>query len=570
MPDKSARAGATWAVVVPSALYLLVFFALNPHLLSQFSQGFFFGGLDGFQNVWNLWWVDRSVRELHTLPWYTTYLHAPAGTTLVGHTLNPFNGLIAILLLPWLSMVQTYNTIVIFSFVSGGVTAFWLCRAVTGSYGGSLIGGALFTFSSFHFMHADGHLQLTALQWIPLFMLCWLRFCDQRTWGRAIASAASLGLVLLCDLYYFAYCVIAGAIFVGWRAWRDRDPWFLLRPAPAPLIAGFVVPTLASSGALVGALVYRHATDPFFGTHSPRELSMDLLSPFVWGYYWRFRDAARPLWQPLSKYVTEASVHVGWSVIALAVYGWRHRVRVALQHAGFWIIVILFFGVMALGPNLKIGGHEIGIGPGISLMGHEHVNVLVLPYAVLWLVFPPWRLSGVPTRMMVMVQLAAAILAAAGWLAMRTSPSRRTRLAAIALLAIAVIEYLPYPLPITPPVLPPYVTALAALPEGSVIDLASNGPQALYYQTVHEKPMAFGYISRTPTSVDRADLALRDLIVAGSWEEAARAGGFRYVIKRDRAAEVMIRGLDGAPLPPIDQAREVFRDGDVAIYRFEP
>ena len=568
MPDNdSARRGIIWSLAAPAALYLALFFALNPHLAANFSTAFFFGGFDGFQNIWNLWWVDKAVRELQTLPWHTNYLHFPAGTTLVGHTLNPFNGLLSIVLLPFLTMVQAYNAIVIFSFVSGGVTAFWLCREVTPSYSGSLLGGALFTFSSFHFMHADGHLQLTALQFIPLFVLCWIRFCELRTWPRAATSAIALGLVLLCDLYYFAYCVIGGALFVAWKSWNERDAWWLLRPSPLPLLAGFIVPTLATSGILLGALVYTHATDPFFGTHSPRDLSMDLLSPFVWGYYWRFREAVRPLWQPLSKYVTEASVHVGWSVIALAVYGWRQRAQVTLKYAGFWIVVIAFFGVMALGPNLKIGGQEISAGE-ISLMGRDDINPLVLPYAVLWLVFPPWRLAGVPVRMMVMVQLAAAVLAAAGWHAARTSPNRRVAIGAIALLAAITVEYLPYPQPVTTPMIPAYVRALAEMPDGAVIDLASNGPQALYYQTVHEKPMAFGYISRTATSVDAADLALTRLILDGAWDEATRLNGFRYVIKRDRAAEVMMRGLDLAPLPPIDPSREVFRDGDVAIYRF--
>lgn len=569
MPDNPPRRRAVGALLIaPALLYLLLFFALNPHLAAQFSVAFFFGGVDGLQNVWNLWWVDTSLRELRALPWHTTFLHAPAGTTLLGHTLNPFNGLLAMVMLPWLTMVQTYNTIVIFSFVSGGITAFWLCRAVTGSYAGSLLGGAIFTFSSFHFMHADGHLQLTALQWIPLFVLCWIRFCGRRTWAGALASAVSLVLVLLCDLYYFTYCVIAGAILVLWQAWTKRDPWFLLRPAPGPVLAGFIAPTLATAGVLLGSLVYHHATDPFFGTHSPRDLSMDLLSPFVWGYYWRFREAARPLWQPLSIYVTEASVHLGWSVIALAIYGWRQRFRVTLRHAGYWIAVTAFFGVMALGPNLKIAGREIALGPGISMMGHDDVNPLVLPYAVLWLVFPPWRLAGVPVRMMVMVQLAVAVLAAAGWHAASTSASRRIRIGALAALAVIAVEYAPYPMPVTAANVPAYVRALADMPAGAVIDLASNGPQALYYQTVHHKPMAFGYISRTPTSVDLADLALTQLIIGGEWEEAARQNGFRYVVKRDRAAEVMMRGLDGAPLAPIDPAREVFRDGDVAIYRF--
>lgn len=552
--------------VGPGVLYLALFFAVNPQLLTAFSNAFYFGGLDGYQNVWNLWWVNKAARELQTLPWHTTYLHFPVGTTLVGHTLNPFNGAIAILLLPVLSLVQTYNTLVIFSFVTGGITAFWLCREMTGSYGGSLLGGAIFTFSSFHFMHADGHLQLTALEWIPLFLVCWIRFCERRTWGRGVAAALMLWLVVLCDLYYFAYCVIAGGLFVLWQARSERDLWFLLRPSPAPVALGFILPALLTSGILLGSLVYQHATDPFFGTHSPRELSMDLLSPFIWGYYWRFRDAVRPLWQPLSKYVTEASVHLGWSVIALVVIGWRQRAKLPLRHAGFWAILILFFGMMALGPNLRVGGYEFGIGSGVSFMGHEHVNLLVLPYAILWLIFPPWRLAGVPLRMMVIVQLAVAVLAAAGWQA-RFASRRSIGLAAL-VLALITIEYLPYPQPVTRPAVPAYVEQLKSLPAGAVIDLASNGPQALYYQTVHEKPMAFGYISRTPTSVDVADQALAHLITTGAWEEAARTNGFRYVVWRQVAADVMMRSVDGARLSPIDASHEVFRDGDVAIYQF--
>lgn len=552
--------------MVPASLYLALFFLLNPHLLSHFSTEFWFGGMDGYQNVWNLWWVNKAVRQLQTQPWYTTDLHYPAGTTLVGHTLNPFNGLLAVALLPLFSMVQTHNAIVVFSFVTGGVTMFWLCRHVTQSYGGSVLGGALFTFSSFHFMHADGHLQLTALEWIPLFVLCWLRLCDERSWRRAGQAALALLLVLLCDLYYFAYCVMAGAMFVIWRAWRTQDPWFLLRPSPLPVAAGFILPTLLTAGLLLGALVYRHVTDPFFGTHSPRDLSMDLLSPLVWGFYWRFRDWV-PLWQSLSRYVTEASVHVGLSVIALGWYGWRHRARVTLQHAGFWLVVVAFFGIMALGPNLRIGGYEVAVSPDISLMGHDDINPLVLPYAVLWLIFPPWRLAGVPLRMMVMVQLAAAIFAAAGWQALTTS-TRRWKAATGALLLIAiVIEYLPYPQRLATAAAPAYVTALQAMPDGAVLDLASNGPQALYHQTIHGKPIAFGYISRTATSVDNADQELARQILNGLWEELA-SRGFRYVVKRERAAEVMIRGLDRAPLPPIDPSREVFRDGDIAIYKF--
>jgi hypothetical protein len=547
----------------PAALYFVVFFALNPHLATAFSTHYFFGGFDGFQNIWNLWWVDIAIRERGMLPWSTDFLHYPYGTTLIGHTLNPFNGLLAIPLLTFLTLLQTYNTIVVFSFVMAGLTAFWLCLHVTGSYRGSLLGGAVFTFSSFHFMHADGHLQWVALEWLPLFLLCWIRYCDMPSRGRGVAAAIVLFMVALCDLYQFAFSVFAGALFYLYQARRRRDWWFLFRRERLAALAGFLVPAALTSGVLAAALIAQQARETMFGTHSPIELSMDLLSPFLWGYYWRFRDAVPWLWKPLSPHVTQASVHIGLTIIGLAIYGWRRAPR--LEHRGFWMAMLIFFGVMSLGPNLHIGGHDISLGLRGSFMGRDNVNMLALPYAWLWVAFPPWRLAGVPLLMMVMVQLVFAIGAAAGWEALRRS---QARWAAALVLAIATIEYLPYPLRLTDPRVPKYVEALRDLPEGAVLDLASGAAHALYYQTVHGKPIAFGYISRTPASVDQSDLAVAALVREGQWEELVRRYHFTYIVKGDRSADVMMRGINEIPLAPIDASRALHSSDGVTIYGF--
>lgn len=113
--------------------------------------------------------MNKEVTELHQSPWYTTWLHYPTGTSLMAHTLAPFNGLMAIVLLKLeMSLNQAYNTIVIFSFVMTGVTTFWLAWRVTASYTGSLFAGAAFTFCHFHFAHAQNHLQMVGLEWLPL------------------------------------------------------------------------------------------------------------------------------------------------------------------------------------------------------------------------------------------------------------------------------------------------------------------------------------------------------------------------------------------------------------------
>ncbi|MCB0208269.1 MAG: hypothetical protein KDJ52_03000, partial [Anaerolineae bacterium] len=50
-------------------------------------------GFDGWQNYWNLWWVKQSLLVEGTNPFFTDYLYAPTGVSLLFHTLNIFNGL---------------------------------------------------------------------------------------------------------------------------------------------------------------------------------------------------------------------------------------------------------------------------------------------------------------------------------------------------------------------------------------------------------------------------------------------------------------------------------------------
>ena len=109
---------------------------------------------------------------------------------------------------------------------------------------------------------------------------------------------------------------------------------------------------------------------------------------------------------------------------------------------------------------------------------------------------------------------------------------------------------------------------LKRLPDGAVLDLASGAGHALFYQTVHEKPIVFGYVSRWPRSVYDRDQVIVSAILQGRWEEVARDYHVRYVVKRARAAELLVMNLNGAPLPEIDASKRVYQDDDVSIYAF--
>ncbi len=150
---------------LPVLFFTITFIVLTYPLILSFETHFFTDDGDGLMGVWNLWWVERVVThpiEYSTF-WHTDMLHQPFGITLLGHTLTPFNGLLASLLTRFMPLLEAHNLIVIFSFVMSGLTAYWLGYYFSRSVFGSLFAGWLFTFSAYHFTHFDGHLNLITL-----------------------------------------------------------------------------------------------------------------------------------------------------------------------------------------------------------------------------------------------------------------------------------------------------------------------------------------------------------------------------------------------------------------------
>ena len=164
--------------------------------------------------------------------------------------------------------------------------------------------------------------------------------------------------------------------------------------------------------------------------------------------------------------------------------GWGRQVGI-----GLWLLTVVFFFFLSLGPVLHIAGRT-ALLPG----GRE----IPLPYAWLVRVVPFMNISRSVSRFDAMVMLALAVLAALGlnWLACL---GRAGRAAAIAAMALVVFEFLPIPYPMSFPDTPAWYKTLAADPRpGSVLILPMewDRPNYLLDQTTHGKPMVAGYISR--------------------------------------------------------------------------
>jgi hypothetical protein len=156
-----------------------------------------------------------------------------------------------------------------------------------------------------------------------------------------------------------------------------------------------------------------------------------------------------------------------------------------------WTLTAVVFGLIALGPFLRVGGID---------------TALPLPDAVLRYV-PVFSNARIPGRAVVVVQLAIAVLLA-------HALARRSRTTALLLLLLVAAEAFPAPLPLQ--MLPsadsvdhilrrsPVVGAVAELPLGLRDGFTHEGAldhRALVHQGFHRRPLTGGFVARLAPGV---------------------------------------------------------------------
>lgn len=531
--------------VFPLGFYFFSFCCLTYPRILHFSSHFFSDAGDGFISIWNIWWINKAVTDLHQSPLFTDYIHFPHGTSLLAHGLNPFNGFLGMALQKILTLVQTYNFIIVFAFIVGGYAAFLLAFRVTRSYWGSLIAGFIFTFSSYHFAHTAGHMHMVSLEWIPFFLLFWFVFLERPSVLTGIASSLTLYFVLLCDYYYILYSLSAALFIYIWYAKKKQDLIFIFKKKYLIPLAVFFAGVISTSVPLVISISQFFTKNTILGIHNPKHFSLDLLAPIIPGGHWRFAEWTQFYWANLPGNIHESSVHIGLSVILVLCIVFIKRKKVQIQSLGLWSFIFMFFLVLSMGPVLRVWGDEI--------------SGFILPYGLFEFFFPFLKIGGIPVRMMVMVTLCASILFAAGFKYFSQSASKKRPLIVL-LLILLCFEYLPRPIPETNVDVPEYIEVLKRLPgKKGVIDMVSPPPYALYFQTIHEKPMAFGYCARYPEKVEEKNKHIMQLLERGKFSILFLEFQFRYLISKK-----IIRTSINNPI------NVIFQEGDIRIYDLKP
>ena len=489
-------------------------------------------GTDGWQMVWNLWWVRYALEHFHN-PFHTNLIFYPQGTDLYLHALNALNGVVSLpvqylasaLGAPADGAIAGYNFIILLSFTGGAYGGFCLARYLWSDVRAALLAGLAYGFSTYNFDHLLGHLNLVSSELIPFFILFFLKALHSAPattgpkWWRIgkpllLAAIFLIGLTLLELQYVFFVAIFAGLYLLYLTA------LWIIRRSRAGFQLGTVwiraIGVFALWGVLISPFLFKALSQALSNPNIVPLRQEDVYSADLLAYF--YPSPFHPLWgsamskaiQPFTATLIEKLVFPGFTVYLLILVGlvlalllWRRRSSPELEPSkadkGYrpgpllWGLMVLAFAVLSFGPRLHINGVQVGPPLPGTLIYH----------------LPLLNISRVPSRFGVVAILGLGLLAA--WGLSRVGQRLATRqplytgLVVLSLLVLG-FELLPTPYPMTAYAVPDFYRQLAADPatDYGVLEVPLNdgkyhyATQYLEAQMTSHKPSLNGYISRNP------------------------------------------------------------------------
>jgi hypothetical protein len=563
--------------------------------------------------------------------WNAPFFHPARGTlALSDHLIGPAAALLALRKLD-IPSVAAFNLLFLATFVLGAWTTCWVLRRSGLSWGGALLGGWAFAYSSFRW-DASSHYQILRMQWLPPLLWIFDRLLETPSIGRALVFVACYALHVTGGTY-LAHLVHLPLLVlllnrVSLERLRDRRSWMVWAPAAATCV-------------VIAAVLF----GPYIGYGTPSRTVDDLRKSgmnFLGFATPAWRSAMRPLAPVSLLAVGRGALYPGLAVSVLAGLAlWRaartflrppsesragrRLTGVAVAVAGLtattvglirgdrftvsggsetgylFPLALTLSGVTALSLAIRLmrGGpllrwKEMPAWPRGLLLGAAVALPLCLPM-VFWgarFFIPGLGGMRVSSRVYALVSLPLAYLVAVGWdtLRRRGRGGMLSQATALVLSLAVVAEGLPnrqmmmwQSIP-DEPEFPPYarfiarsadVQAYVELPPARVL---YGEIVAMYFQSLHWRPLVNGYSGYIPPSARELARLLNPLPGLDGVQELQRIGVTHLVVHWKalpwHAGPTRRRALFRRPSfeAAVEQVggRPVFSDGSTFVYVLDP
>ncbi len=566
-------------------LYALTFVVMSYPFVLRMHSHLPMDNVDTHQALWQNWWVLEALTKGYDLN-FTPYLFHPSG---LDYTLQPPR---------WTGLVFWTPLYLLF----GDPFAFNLTAAIgilLRAYGMYLFAmlifkrripawvcGAFYAFAGLNLTHALQQPFTGASEWIPWFMLAFVYGLmrirargDMRALVPTMLVAAFLfSLNVYANLKIGIFAMLLGGGYVllymlVHRLWALRSFWMsmiIFGMASVVICAPSLLPMILSED-LFAAASDPVITDVWGG--------MDLLTYLK-------ADHDRPLnyMQSIASlsgdhvehtFVTWGLSHVGLVSIFFACAGLVYAVRIE-RSALIWFILALVFWLLSLGV--------------VIYFNRSALDIYWTPYRLLEDNFI-FRALKWPFRMALVFLFPYSVLIGYGLhYRLRSSEpqelDRRRKLFLIISVIMLLYGTSIFPIPTRDAPRPAYLSKLAELPQGAVIDVPFGRHVSKYYMSVqrfHQRPIAEGMIARVPpgtydyidqnlllaTFRDPGEFNYEDLTLA-DWAAAFEQlldDGFRYVIMhREVPVSSFIGRAKGWALEMFKLEPKLYDDKNVIIY----
>lgn len=476
-------------------------------LLANLTNHIMGAGGDAPIFLWNAWWVKKAIFEGQNL-FITDYIFYPQTVSLVFHTLTLFNSFIIALVSTVLSLIISFNIYFLVSVALSGFSMFMLVDYLTVRDGNNsinwaaFISGIIFAFAPYITMHWLGHQNLVTVWFLPLFILWLIRTVKDKQWVWPILAGVMAGIASLNDFYNSIFIFIFFVVFIFWLLIIKKiNKQILTRLVVLVLIwlaiwSIWLIPALRIilSGQAISEVMSPEAITAFYSADLLRYVTPSFLNP-IFGWMaslipGRFSGGV------------EGTIFLGYTPIIIAVafliYRWKRKIVVnVFPSIGFWIATISIFGLLSLGPYLKIA---------------ERIIHIPLPYLWMYNLSSYWGHFRVPARFSLMIMLGLAVLVGIAINMFLKNNYQRQKLWIILICFLVILEFIPAPYPIMDLTVPPAYdliekdtnsTSVMDVPWGVNSGFGNKGqfqPEFIYYGTYHNKKITTGSISRIPDS----------------------------------------------------------------------
>ncbi|MFT7638101.1 MAG: hypothetical protein ACI9Y8_001892 [Candidatus Omnitrophota bacterium] len=469
------------ATLLYTCLTLACFYPILPHI----SNALIGPPEDNMVFLWFLWHGSEALSRPDWNLMHTTMMYAPEGMGLEYANYFYVGVVVTYLLKSFLGLVTIFNLLIITSFITAGLSTYALIRYITRHHVAALVGGIVFAFNPYHFGHAEHHITLANIQFLPLVLLFVLRMLREKHLGFALLAGLSMALASWCDWNYLLYTTLLCLFIFLYRIIRHRGRVLLMDIRQFSvmailcfaLLAPILIPMISIGMANQNPANYLPGSDKYvadlWGFITPHMSHWSTqISAWVQGMNSKFTGNA---W--------EKAVYLGLVNILLICVAriWKDKATWP------YFLGLGAFMIFALGVSLHIGGRIIPAW---------------MPYDILEKI-PLFKHARNPSRIIIYAYLCLSVLVAFAWKIQFGANKMNLKkwIVAVVVATLIIVDFYQPVNAMTPVQLPACYQPILkdeayANKDFMILDIPWDGGRYAMYQTLHGVPGLQGYLGR--------------------------------------------------------------------------